>query len=97
MINCSDINKMEKIKKLNIKTKELLIYWKEMEKARRDFSRKIDFIEKKMQKKFKDNDISFFFVDGEIVGIGTYPNFKKMNLINDTNFDKLKKRPLKET
>lgn len=43
-------------------------------------------IEKRMQKKIGDKDIEFFWVDGEIVGVGTPSCPKKMKLLHISIF-----------
>ena len=76
------------MKKYKIKIKELLPYWKTMRRSMAKFHREINMIECKMQKRFEDKDLSFFWIDGDIVGIGTYPTSKKMDLIHDSDFEK---------
>ena len=74
--------------KLKIKAEGLLPYWKAMKKARIKFNKEINKVENKMQKAFKEPCLSFFWIDGEIVGIGTYPYSDKMDLIHDTELEK---------
>lgn len=72
------------MKKLKIPIEKLKPYWKEAWAAEGIYRKAIEKIEAKMQKKFKNRHISFFCVDGEMVGIGTYPCVKEMDLIHDT-------------
>ena len=76
------------MKKLKIKIKKLKPYWDRAKAETTEYFKKILKIQSKIQEEFKDKDIEFFWVDGEIVGIGTPNNPKKMNLIHDTEFEK---------
>ena len=76
------------MKKLKIKIKELKPYWDRAKTETTEYFKKILKIQSKIQEEFKDKDIEFFWVDGEIVGIGTPNNSKKMDLIHDIEFEK---------
>lgn len=84
------MKKKRKMKKLKIKPKKLVSYFKELEKAQSLFWKEMRRIEKKMQKRFKDKDIEFFWVDGEIAGIGTPGCPDKMDLVHSHEIEKRK-------
>ncbi len=75
--------------KLKIPVKKLKPYWTAVEKVQDEFFTKIKEIEKEMQTEFKNEHIRFFWVEGELSGIGTpdYPN--EMDLIQDTDLSKV--------
>lgn len=79
------------MKKLKLSVKELSPYWEEYKKLHLKFSNDLNKIEKKMQVKFKNKNISFFWCDGEINGIGTYPYSEQMDLIHDIELNGDKK------
>ena len=59
--------------------KKLKKYWKELDALERDFDMTINALEDAMQKDLKIDDVEFFRVDGEFLGIGNIS--KTINLI----------------
>lgn len=69
-------------------TKIIMPFVKDMIKSQSKYFKEISEIEKRMQKKVGDKDIEFFWVDGEIVGVGTPSCPEKMKLLH-ISFDEL--------
>ncbi|MBI4182281.1 MAG: hypothetical protein HY520_04925 [Candidatus Aenigmarchaeota archaeon] len=76
------------MKKLVIKPERLLPYWEKMRSAQTAFHRRLGAIEKEMQQKFGNTHLEFFWADGGIVGVGTYPHAKEMDLIHDSDLER---------
>ncbi len=55
-----------------------------------EYYRKINDLELEMRKDLKKDNLIFFFVEGEIVGIGSED--RKMKLIQDREFDMLERK-----
>ena len=70
--------------KVKITDKDLVKYWNEMEEAITIFRLSLYKIEQRMQEKYKNESISFFWSDGDTVGIGTYPFTDEMDLVHDS-------------
>ncbi len=69
--------------------KKLSPYWKEYLKAESEHSKKIIKLERNMNEKVKPfKKLSFFYVEGECVGIGAenYEDREKFPLIHDSDF-----------
>lgn len=80
------MNKMMNKKVNKKKLIEVLPYWKKVGKLTSEYFGKVHEVQAKMQKKLKNKNLEFFWVDGEIVGIGTPNCPSKMNLIHDSDF-----------
>jgi len=72
---------------MKISIKKLKPYWAKLREAESRFFKEVRIIEKQMQKELGDEELEFFWVDGEPVGIGTPSNPKKMKLIHDAELD----------
>ncbi len=70
--------------------KKLQPYWNKLLKVQTEFSEKIFAIEKRMNNELNPiKELSFFYVDGECVGIGaeSYSERDEFPLIHDSDFD----------
>lgn len=69
--------------------KRLIPFWKEQEKALGSYFKKLEKIEKKINKIKLKYPLEFFFVEGNCVGIGArnYEDRKKVSLIHDTELN----------
>lgn len=70
--------------KLKIPIKKLRPYWERVWEEYNDFHIKMGKIEKEMQYEFGNKHIAFFWVDGQLVGIGTPDYSTEMDLVHDT-------------
>ena len=62
---------MSKIKFTEAEKKKLKEYWKKQDLLFEEYINKIFSLQEKMQKDLKIEDIEFFWVEGNIVGIGS--------------------------
>jgi len=70
-----------------IKTEKFVPYWTESRNISAEYFRNISLLEKKMRKDLGNDELEFFWCDGEIAGIGTTD--REMELIHDTELDRL--------
>jgi hypothetical protein len=69
-----------------IPIKKFSPYWKECRQITSEYYHKLNILEKKMRKELDNNQLEFFYCDGELAGIGTID--RKMKLIHDSQLDK---------
>ena len=73
--------------KIKIDIEKLKPYWKKARDAQTQYSVAIRKIEEEMQKEFNEPLLEFFFFEGEMEGIGTPLNPKRMDLIYTNELD----------
>ena len=75
---------------MNKLIKQLKPFWKKQRDLYFEYSRKVHNLEKEMNKKIKSKyPLEFFWVEGEIVGIGaeSWQDRKHFKLIHDTDLN----------
>lgn len=67
---------------MKLKREQADLYFAELDIIETDFYNMVAKLEEKMQKELHNKDIEFFWVDGQIVGIGTPNCPKDMKLLH---------------
>lgn len=62
-------------------------FWKELMEIEQKYRDAVNDLETKMQEKLQDNNLMFFYCDGDCAGIGSHD--REMELIHCTDLDEV--------